>query len=83
MKTTVNIPDPLFKQVKRLAAQRNSNLKTIINESLRLYIERSRAADESDIEFHTADGNGLQNGLSWDDWSAVRDLIYTGRGTTP
>jgi len=83
MKTTVNIPDALFKQVKSLAARKNTNLKTIINESLRRFIIEETGAKGQDIEFCTFKGNGLHKGVSWDSWSEVRDMIYDGRGGLP
>jgi len=29
---------------------------------------------------HWVSGSGLQAGLSWDDFGAIRDLAYEGRG---
>lgn len=35
MKTTIEIPDPLFRKVKSLAAERGLSLKDIVSEALR------------------------------------------------
>ena len=42
MKTTVDLPDDLYRQAKAAAARRGSTLKELIQEGLRLAIQRSR-----------------------------------------
>jgi hypothetical protein len=80
MKTTIDIADPLLKQAKRLAARRGTTLKVVVEEALRDALKR--APDEVPVELrtHTYAGRGLQPGLSWDDFGALRDLAYEGRG---
>ena len=81
MKTTVDIADLLLRRAKRLAAKRNTTLKALIEGALRDELERDRAgARGGEIRTHTFRGRGLQAGLSWDDWSAIRSLSYEGRG---
>jgi hypothetical protein len=82
MKTTIDIAEPLLRSAKRLAKRRNTTLRAIIEESLR---QTLRAEDEVErpvrVRTHTFRGEGLQPGLSWDDWGALRELAYEGRGT--
>lgn len=81
MKTTVDIPDSLLKQVKKLAAERNTTLKVVIECALRdALAQQKKQRAKFRLETHTFKGNGLQPGLSWDDWSTLRSMIYEGRG---
>lgn len=81
MKTTIDIADPLLRRAKRLAAQRNTTLKTIVEESLRRTLEEeSRARRPQPLKTHVFRGHGLQKGLSWDDWNALRSLAYEEHG---
>jgi hypothetical protein len=81
MKTTVDIAESLLRRAKRLAAKRNTTLKAVIEGALRDELERDRAgAHPTEVRTHTFKGRGLQAGLSWDDWSAIRSLSYEGRG---
>jgi len=81
MKTTIDIADPLLRRAKRLAAKRNTTLKAVIEESLRRTLqEESNVQRAEPFRTHTFRGRGLQKGLSWDDWNALRSLAYEERG---
>ena len=81
MKTTIDIADGLLRRAKRLASQRNTTLKALIEGALRDELERERSGPRpTPVRTHTFCGRGLQAGLSWDDWSRIRDLSYEGRG---
>jgi hypothetical protein len=81
MKTTIDIPDALLKQVRRLAAERNTTVKAIVESALRDALAKARPMPgESPLQLHVFAGEGLQTGLSWDDWSSIRSLSYEGRG---
>jgi len=81
MKTTVDIPDSLLRQARKLAAERNTTLKALIEAALRdALAATSRPRRRFRLETHTFGGKGLQPGLGWDDWGAIRAMIYEGRG---
>jgi hypothetical protein len=81
MKTTIDIPDSLLKQVKHMAADRHTTVKAIIESALRdALASNSRPRRKMRLVTHTFKGNGLQPGLSWDDWSTLRSMSYEGRG---
>jgi hypothetical protein len=44
MRTTVNIPDHLLIEAKRMAATRRTSLASVIADSLRRYLAETRAA---------------------------------------
>ena len=68
MKTTVEISDALLRAAKRMAAERNMTLRTIIEAALRRHLEAT--ADEA----HT------RPGLSESDWATIRERAYESRG---
>jgi hypothetical protein len=81
MKTTIDIADGLLERAKRLAARRRTTLKVVVEEALREALRRDSGPGQRVVlATHTFHGRGLQPGLSWDDWSALRDLAYEGRG---
>jgi hypothetical protein len=81
MKTTIDIADSLLKQVRQLAAERNTTIRSIVEAALRDALARQeRRHRRFRLDTHRFEGNGLQAGLSWDDWNAVRSMAYEGRG---
>ena len=81
VKTTIEIPDAVLVEAKRLAAARGVTLKSVLEEALRQLLA---AEHKPKKPFKLRDGsfghNGLQPGLRWGDWETVRTLIYEGRG---
>jgi hypothetical protein len=81
MKTTIDIPDSLLRQAKRLAAQQEITFKELIESALRDKLARAQAKSAPrTVTTHTFRGRGLQPGVSFDDWAAVRSMSYEGRG---
>lgn len=80
MKTTVDIADPILQRAKRLAHRRKTTLKALIEEGLRRTLEEDARPTAVPLRTHTFRGRGLQPGLSWDDWSALRSFAYEGLG---
>jgi hypothetical protein len=79
MRTSIDIPDPLFRRAKKLAQERGLTLRQMVIDGLRGVVERSdgrtRTTSEKDCSFG---GDGLVEGLSWTDWDRIRDLCYGG-----
>jgi hypothetical protein len=81
MKTTIDIPDSLLRQAKKLAAERNTTLKSLIETALREVLAgTSRPRKRFRLDTRTFGGRGLQPGLEWDEWGTIRSMIYEGRG---
>jgi len=79
-KTTVELPDSLLREAKKAALKERTTVKALIERGLRAVVAASRQRGRFallDASFH---GDGLAAGQSLDDWTAVRDQIYTGRG---
>jgi hypothetical protein len=78
MKTTVEIPDSLFREAKACADSRGVTFRQIIEEGLRAIIQQKRHPRK---RFRLRDGSfggqALQGDMSWPD---IRRTIYQGRG---
>ena len=81
MKTTIDIADPILRRAKAEAARRKTTLKAVVEDSLRQTLAPGRPRGAYRLETHTFGGRGLQPGLAWGDWAAMRDLAYEGRGS--
>jgi hypothetical protein len=81
MKTTVDIADDLFQAAKRLAAQRRTTLRALIEEGLRQVISRADRPEPFTLRDAAVGGRGTQPGIQEGDWETIRDLIYGGRGS--
>ncbi len=81
MKTTINIPDSLFRELKNLSTSQSVTMKEIIVQALRdlLSSKKSRSTPFK-LRDAAVDGSGLQSGISGHDWSSIREKIYEGRG---
>lgn len=77
MKTTVDISDALFDSARRLAMQRGSTMRALIEEGLRAVLQAHRNTPRRytlrDASFR---GDGLADGVDLGDWTQVRALIY-------
>jgi hypothetical protein len=81
MKTTVEIPDALFKQARRYIDAHNMTMKTLIEQGLRKAMLEEKETPEfslRDASFHG--GKGLTAEFKNADWNQIRDTIYEGRG---
>ncbi|MFA5508305.1 MAG: type II toxin-antitoxin system VapB family antitoxin [Vulcanimicrobiota bacterium] len=82
MKTTVEIPDALLQEAKRLAAEEQTSVKALIQEGLQRVIElRARAKRSFQLKRASVPGNGLREEYAQGGWEAIRDAAYQGRGS--
>jgi hypothetical protein len=80
VRTTLDLPDPLFQKAKRLARERGIPFRAVVAEGLQLLLKEQKSKEVFhlvDASFH---GDGLATGLSETDWERIRDLAYEGRG---
>lgn len=68
MKTTVDLPDALFRELKEVASSQQVNMRELIIEGLRNELDRRRSPQPRvDFAFRTVDGSGLQAGVAAED----------------
>ena len=60
MKTTVEIPDSLFRQAKATAAQQGTSLKEFLTEAVRRQLRKTPAVPNTDVPWRRAFG-GLRD----------------------
>ncbi len=76
MRTTINLPDDLLAQVKKLAAEMRTTVRALIEEAVREKLGRRRRKRESrPVRLTTFGGTGLQPGVDLDDSAALLDLM--------
>lgn len=80
MKTTVELPDGLLREAKRLAIRERTTLRALIERGLRVVIAARRPAARFSLRKASFRGDGLVAGASLRDWDSVRDLAYAERG---
>ncbi len=78
MKTTVEIPDELFRQAKEYAAKHGVPLRELIERGLETVL-RGSAAPRKRFRLKTIMTAG-EGPVSEGDWSTIRSLIYEGHG---
>jgi len=77
VKTTVEVPDALFRQAKKYCAENGVPFRAVVEQGLRHVIEGSTVKRRFRLKEFGFRGEGLA-GPS--DWSQIREIIYEGRG---
>lgn len=80
MKTTVEIPDVLLGQARRLAAKERTTVRALVEEGLRHVVSDRNNLTEFKLRKVAFRGNGLRPGVAGASWQQIRDLTYEGRG---
>ena len=80
MKTTVEIPDSLLFEAKRLAARQRTTVRALIEQGLRHVIGERKGRPTYRLCQVSFRGEGLHPGVQEGSWEHIRDLSYEGRG---
>jgi hypothetical protein len=80
MKTTVEIPDPLLEEARRLAAREGTTVRALVEEGLRRVIAERKRVGGFKLRRATFKGDGLRPDLAGASWERIRDAAYEGRG---
>ena len=80
MKTTVELPDNLVREAKRVALRERTTVRALIERGLRGVVAGRRPAGRFTLRTAGFRGDGLVAGRSLRDWDAIRDLSYSERG---
>jgi hypothetical protein len=60
MKTTLEIPDDLFRRTKATASLRGESLKDFVTKALQMHLEREAAADSAQRGWRSVFGQALR-----------------------
>ncbi len=82
MKTTIDISDALFEEAKKLARERDTTLREVVETALRRELVEAKAKPRKPFKLRKVAfrGDGVQPGIDLEDWAQIRSLIYEGRG---
>jgi hypothetical protein len=80
MRTTLDLPDPLFRQAKRLARDRKIPFRALVAEALRRVLKEEPPRRRFELPDRSFGQGGLVAGLNWTDWERIRDISYEGHG---
>jgi hypothetical protein len=80
MKTTVEIPDALLDEARRVAVYEGSTVRALVEEGLRHVLEEHRRAGAFQLRRATYRGQGLRPELGDGPWEGIRSLAYRGKG---
>ena len=80
MKTTIQIPDSLFEETRKLAHRERTTLKALVVEGLRRIIAERKRRSRFRLRKAAFKGKGLQPHLAGASWEQIRELSYEGRG---
>ena len=80
MKTTIHIPDSLFKEARQVAQEEQTTLKALVEMGLRKVISERKQRQHFKLRKVTFKGHGLQPHIAGASWDKLRDMSYEGRG---
>jgi len=81
MKTTIEIADPLLDGARRLAVQRRTTVRSVMEEALRRYLdEELRRREPFRLRDGRFKGGGGMRPEFEGNWDAILDAAYEGRG---
>lgn len=80
MKTTIQIPDSLFQEVRKLAHREGTTLKALVEQGLRRIVSERKRRDGFVLRRATFKGQGVHPDLAGTAWNHIRELSYEGRG---
>ncbi len=80
MKTTIELPDTLIEQARRVARSEGATLRALIEEGLQRSLEARRQAARRQLDFPSYGGSGLTDDFRNSPWSRIRDEIYREQG---
>lgn len=80
IKTTIELPDELVEQARRVARQEGGTLRALVVEGLQRSLEARRQAVCRRLDFPSYGGSGLTDEFQGASWSRIRDEIYRGHG---
>jgi hypothetical protein len=80
MKTTVQIPDTLFEEARKMAQQEKTTLKALMEQGLRKVLDERKNAKRFRLRRASFKGTGLQSDFRGASWEKIQQKSYEGRG---
>ncbi|MGD9584666.1 MAG: hypothetical protein AB7V26_13495 [Lysobacterales bacterium] len=80
MKTTIELPERLVKQARRVARAEGATLRALVEEGLQHALRVRLLREKPGLCFPSFGGSGLTPAFRDADWAQIRDEVYRGRG---
>ncbi len=80
MKITIELPDALIEQARRVAHGEGATLRALVEEGLQRSLGARRRAPRRQLDFPSFGGTGLTDEFRGAPWSRIRDEIHRGHG---
>jgi hypothetical protein len=81
MKTTLEIPDSLLRDARKVAAREGTTLRALVEQGLhKVLTEKGQRKRPFRLRNGSVKGCGLQPEFADAGWERLRDTIYQGRG---
>ena len=80
MKTTIEIPNSLLEEARKLASQEGTTVRALVETGLRRVLAERKKRGTFKLRNASFKGNGLQPGVADASWERIRELAYEGRG---
>ncbi len=81
MRTTLDLPDPLFKRAQRLARARGVPFRALVAEALQKLLTTQTPAKPFKLADTSFGGDGMVEGLHDLQWERISSLVYDEGGT--
>ncbi|MBM4112061.1 MAG: hypothetical protein FJ253_01605 [Phycisphaerae bacterium] len=84
MKSTFELPDALFRQLREHAARNGTTIKAVLQAALRMYFRGAGKGRAPRFKLRDGSVRGMRlvPGVNLSDWSSINEIIYEGRGGT-
>ncbi|HMH90465.1 MAG TPA: type II toxin-antitoxin system VapB family antitoxin [Streptosporangiaceae bacterium] len=79
MKTTVELPDELLREIQRLARAEGTTMRSLMEEGLREVIARHLAAGRFTLRDASVPGEGVSAQFADATWAQLREAAYGDR----
>jgi hypothetical protein len=80
MKTTIDIPDSLLREARKLAIRERTTLRALVEQGLHRIVADRKRKPAFRLRKASFKGRGLRPELADAGWDQLRELIYEGRG---
>lgn len=80
MKTTVDIPNSILEEARKVAAREGTTVRALVEQGLRRLISERKRTGAFHLRKATFKGEGLQPSVAGASWERIRDMAYEGRG---
>lgn len=81
MKTTIEISDAVLSEAKEAARREGRTLRSLVEEGLRLALERHEGGGQFRLRNASVGGRGVRAGVEGASWEEILEMAYEGRGS--